>query len=267
VVAFRAARRVTRGRRARMNKLSTFRREFQRVLLKEGFAGAIRHSLIGTTRYVIRYLSERFPSLDRTSAKARDRESDFDSKYSVDTSGIVPLSSLNIENENWVHGVRYQPVSLEFDFENELRGLDLQYDSFTFIDFGSGKGRALLLAAELPFKRIIGIEFARELHDIAERNIARYPQEAKKCKAIRSVMEDATQFVLPEEPLVLFFHNPFGPPVLTQVIANITDSYRKSPRRMIILVLRTTYNDLWANSPILRKVRDSSVLQIYETPA
>jgi tRNA1(Val) A37 N6-methylase TrmN6 len=38
---------------------------------------------------------------------------------------------------------------------------------YTFIDFGSGKGRALLMAADLQFKSLIGIELRKELHDKA----------------------------------------------------------------------------------------------------
>jgi hypothetical protein len=36
---------------------------------------------------------------------------------------------------------------------------------------GSGKGRALLVASELPFAKIIGVELSRELHRIAEQNL------------------------------------------------------------------------------------------------
>ena len=49
-------------------------------------------------------------------------------------------------------------------FRKVLASLQIAFHDYTFIDFGSGKGRALLLASEFPFKRIIGLEFSPELH-------------------------------------------------------------------------------------------------------
>jgi tRNA G46 methylase TrmB len=42
--------------------------------------------------------------------------------------------------------------------------LNISFEDFTFFDFGSGKGRALHLASEFPFKNIIGVEFSSKLH-------------------------------------------------------------------------------------------------------
>src|SRR3984885_13557549 len=39
---------------------------------------------------------------------------------------------------------------------------------FTFIDIGSGKGRALLMASQYPFRRILGIELLPVLHRVAK---------------------------------------------------------------------------------------------------
>ena len=37
-----------------------------------------------------------------------------------------------------------------------MASLEIDFSQFTFIDIGSGKGRALLLAAEYPFRRVVG---------------------------------------------------------------------------------------------------------------
>src|SRR5579862_5607431 len=53
-----------------------------------------------------------------------------------------------------------------------LDRLPLQkYSEYTFLDIGSGKGKILFLAAEYPFRRVLGIEFALELHQQAQQNI------------------------------------------------------------------------------------------------
>jgi len=46
-----------------------------------------------------------------------------------------------------------------------LEKLSINHSEFTFIDFGSGKGRVLFLASEYPYKKIIGVELARMLHE------------------------------------------------------------------------------------------------------
>jgi hypothetical protein len=56
-----------------------------------------------------------------------------------------------------------------------LRDLPIpDVSGYTFIDMGSGKGRMLLLAAEPPFRRIIGVEFASDLDALARSNVKTY---------------------------------------------------------------------------------------------
>ena len=52
-------------------------------------------------------------------------------------------------------------------FRRLMRTLSLPPGS-GFVDFGCGKGRVLLLAAGFGFARITGVEFAKELCDIAK---------------------------------------------------------------------------------------------------
>ena len=58
---------------------------------------------------------------------------------------------------------------------------------FTFIDIGSGKGRALLMASQYPFRRILGIELLPELHRVAKENISKYKSDSQQCFAIDPV--------------------------------------------------------------------------------
>jgi len=68
-----------------------------------------------------------------------------------------------------VHAVDYIPVTPD-QCRQALSALAVPYEKFTFIDFGCGKGRAMLLAAERPFRRLIGIDFSHELLMVARRN-------------------------------------------------------------------------------------------------
>lgn len=132
----------------------------------------------------------------------------------------------------------YQPTESALFHEmigdlSERAKLDL--GEFIFIDLGSGKGRTLLMASDYPFRRIIGVELLPVLHDAARDNIGKYRSEAQKCFAIESICGDATEFVFPAEPMVLFLFNPFPEYGLRRVVANLEQSLREHPRAAYVL--------------------------------
>jgi predicted RNA methylase len=117
-----------------------------------------------------------------------------------------------------------------------LERLPIRYDEFTLIDIGSGKGRVVLIAAQLPFRRIIGVEFASELHDVAVSNVQRVrPNDPR----LELVCQDVTDYEFPDEPLVLYFYGPFFAPTMRTVMERVTQSLRASPRRAYLVLLTT----------------------------
>ncbi len=158
--------------------------------------------------------------------------SEFDQAHGVETEGEYGgwtyLSDLNIASPNWFDGRNYAAIEPE-RFYRALASQEMNWEGYTFIDFGSGKGRALLLASELPFKRILGLEFSPELHQIAERNIAAYHSESKRCNDIRSLNLDFSDFDLPNEPLAMFFFDPCRGATLQNLMKRIGESLRVNP--------------------------------------
>src|SRR5258708_16896570 len=67
----------------------------------------------------------------------------------------------------------YQPTEPAL-FHEMMASLPIDFDGFTFIHLGSGKGRTLLMPAHYPFLRIVGVELIAELHRAAEENIRKY---------------------------------------------------------------------------------------------
>jgi hypothetical protein len=116
-----------------------------------------------------------------------------------------------------------------------LSGLEISYNRFTFIDYGSGKGLALLVASLFPFRTILGVEFAADIHKIAEKNITRFQAPDQRCKDVHSIHADAAQWIPPVEPLVCFFYEPFDFPVFTRVIRNLEASYSLVPREIVLI--------------------------------
>ena len=118
---------------------------------------------------------------------------------------------------------------------------DTDLGSYGFIDFGSGKGRALFVAAEYPFRQIIGLEYSRELHEVASRNVETYRNPSQRCFYIIPLCTDATTFKLPEYPLVCFFNNPFDESLISRAASNIDESVRAFPRPCFIIYLHSYY--------------------------
>jgi SAM-dependent methyltransferase len=170
---------------------------------------------------------------------------DFDRRFNVDT-GQGPGELLNlatVSTPNWRHGIKYEPVNEDI-FRQLLDSLAIRHEGFTFIDFGSGKGKALLLAANYPFRKIIGVEYSRHLHQVATRNILSYASPARRCHKIESVCEDAARFSIPHEACVFFFFNPFTRPIMEVVAGNILSSVTLFPRQVFLLYYHAVHADI-----------------------
>lgn len=115
----------------------------------------------------------------------------FDQEYGTDTDGTRDIGSLDvIESVAARYAVRYEPSSPQL-VRAELEKLNIDFRRFTFVDFGSGKGRVFLVAASFPFKEVVGVEFSPEFHEIALENIARLSASAARAGGILSIQDDA----------------------------------------------------------------------------
>jgi 16S rRNA G966 N2-methylase RsmD len=162
----------------------------------------------------------------------------FDALYGVCTADPVRLSELSINTDNWVYGQKYEAVPMQ-DFLGLMNDLHILYDDFTFIDMGSGKGRAVLLAAMLPFRNVVGIEFSESLVGICRNNLDTFRKDILICNNIEIICQDASLYKITSENTVVFFNNPFRLTIFKKVIDNIT----MSKGRLIILYYNTINDD------------------------
>lgn len=157
----------------------------------------------------------------------------FDREHHVETAGLIELDELGFEDPNKAHGTRYGGIApWRLKVPLDLIPVDLR--SYTFIDIGSGKGAALFHAAEYPFRKIIGVEFSPELHDVAVRNIRTFRSKTQKCKDLAAICGDGGAYEYPEPPLVLFYNTPFGVPVWERAAENLKKvQTRNTPNYLI----------------------------------
>lgn len=140
-----------------------------------------------------------------------------------------------------------------------IEALGIDPTAYTFVDYGSGRGRLILTAAGLPFRHVIGVEFARRLHQDACENIAHYPRERLACLDVASRNLNAIDFDLPDGNVVAFFFNPFTYDVLDRVAQRIEDACRASARSVYIIFANGNRMPLFVDHPAFRPFRPSMI--------
>jgi hypothetical protein len=101
----------------------------------------------------------------------------FDARFGTDTARQVPADELQGVGDNRLHAGKYQ-ASVPGHFRRLMTAVPAPPQS-VFVDFGCGKGRALMLAAEHGFRRVVGVEFAHDLCAVAARNLEGYTRRRR----------------------------------------------------------------------------------------
>jgi SAM-dependent methyltransferase len=157
----------------------------------------------------------------------------------------------------------YQPT-VEEEFAAIMQHLaTVDFQSYTFIDLGSGKGRALLLASMYSFTHIVGVEVQPELDAIARQNIARFSEPGQQCHNIESLCADARDYDFPLTDIVLYLFNPFPDYVLREVLTKLVGSARLHPRAILVLYNAPFEKQEFERIPELRLDYATSQYQLY----
>jgi len=167
-------------------------------------------------------------------------------KYDLNSTGMDKLRRLSIKGDNLAHASIYQASNyyiLEKGF-NYLRSIN---ENNSMVDFGCGKGRALVVAAWFEFKNITGIDFAKALCIAAEQNIqktkSRYPSAE-----FNVVCEDVVNYKIKKEQNVFFFFNPFDEVVMLEVVKNILASIKENSRKVYIMYINPVHKEIFLSA-------------------
>jgi SAM-dependent methyltransferase len=167
------------------------------------------------------------------------------------TGAEIPLRDLHVVGENRAHGRDYRPTPRRL-VEWALSCLPGPLDDATFLDIGSGRGRTLFEAARWPFRRIVGIEFAEELHEDAELNLRHWPRGLMRCRDVDLILADAIETPLPDGELVVWIFDPFSERLMTRMAARLAEHAR---RWKVTLILVDPRNPMaFRESPTFREL-------------
>jgi SAM-dependent methyltransferase len=103
-----------------------------------------------------------------------------------------------------------------------------------FIDLGCGMGRAVLLAARYPMKRVIGVELSEDLTRIAQENVDN-AREHLAAGDVEVVQADVLEYELPDDVTIVYLYNPFTGEIFARALEQILASLDRRPRPMRII--------------------------------
>jgi len=176
----------------------------------------------------------------RRSPAEHEINEQFDRSYGTDTAAEVPLVETGVTAEDALRGKGiYRPI-WESDFHNALAALEVGVEGFTFVDIGSGKGKILMMAADYPFAKILGVEYSPGLHAIAQRNLQIYRSPAQRCSDLVSIHADALDYRLPDGPLVCLVFNALDSTTMRRFVRHVQDDLaeRAAPAYLLYVNVR-----------------------------
>jgi hypothetical protein len=170
----------------------------------------------------------------------------FDRQHGTDTGSLIPGDDLATGHRHDRHITAYHGAapSLFRKLMRRWQPLAQQpMESINFIDIGAGKGRAMLLAAEMPFRRIIGVELHPALAAAARTNIETF-QATHTTPPMRLNEADVMQLRMPVGPCLLFLFNPFDIVLMDRFLDRIAGQFKNRPGELDLLYVNDEQREL-----------------------
>ena len=185
----------------------------------------------------------------------------FDFLNNVDTFNRFDINDMKFESQNKKFAVDYMPTH-GIIFKKLLKKFVPNPRKCTFVDFGSGKGKTLLLAAQHGFKESLGIEFSNTLSNISRSNASKF-KGGKYEKSIKTITSDVLNYKISMHDNVFYFFNPFHKEIMCKVLESIKNSLIQSPRKITIIYYHPSINlselSSFLNPPSIVKIMHKKV--------
>lgn len=167
----------------------------------------------------------------------------FDFKYGTDTAASVSLAEFSILSQNKTKGIIYQPASVR-PLIKLLGEITFPGNQNTFVDVGSGKGKVVLVAALFNFTRVVGIEFSKELCEIARRNVSIFKSRTD-CKTPMEIFHtDALEYNFYGDESIFYMANPFDGYVMEKFLSRLKEYVLRKSGRIFLLYQNPVCRDV-----------------------
>ena len=194
-------------------------------------------------------------------------EAAYDRTTGLETSRLVNVADLGIDpakidgaSRN-ASGIAYMPTPARVPAAI-LKELGLRYNEYSFIDFGSGMGRVVFVAAQFPFRKVVGVEFSDKLHRVAERNLAQL-SGTLNAAAVELICQDAQEYTFPAGNCVVYLFNPFRETVMQTVLESLERRFAKSPAELYVIYYNPVLGTMLDAAPFLKRIKTTREYSIY----
>jgi SAM-dependent methyltransferase len=188
-----------------------------------------------------------------------------DTRYGISTRGVLENSDVLDAAAQVPDGYAYQASPLG-KFRRLIAASGVTPSETSFVDLGCGRGRALVLAAELGFRTVIGVELDPVLAEQAEENVTRWigarsagQDDGRKFSVQRC---DAASIALPTGAVIVYLYNPFGSETLNRVLDVIIPAASTGLSSVTLCYYNPVHANVIAMRPqahLLRRGRDWAV--------
>ena len=141
----------------------------------------------------------------------------------------IPLRNLTLVNADITKSSPYEAVSYYMLEKLLLHMQKISAECF-IVDLGCGKGRVMVVAAHLGFKRITGIDFAKELCVEAARNMETTQRSVPGIEW-QVICVNVLDYSIKPEDSVFFMFNPFVEETLQVFLDDLDNSCKLLPRK------------------------------------
>lgn len=186
----------------------------------------------------------------------------FDRRYGIETTEVETAYLDELDHENRDALEYYEGADWK-SFRQLVEALPEPVEGFTFLDAGSGKGRALFFATRFGFKRIIGVEISPSLAEVAERNLTNFNAKTGREHPIELVQSDILDYEFPAEPLIAFLYNPFTGEVLTRFLDKLAEHCKQTGKPAYVIYMVAACRELVDEHPAYRECASATGCPIY----
>lgn len=144
----------------------------------------------------------------------------YDRRLGVNTSGKASMRQMGIDGAIAEHGTGFQSIN-ERHLSEVLTDMAFPADA-GFVDIGSGKGKALFIAAGLGFRPVVGVEVVQELCTITESNLRTLALD----DVVKVLCVDGSSYAFGDERVILL-NNPFDASFLAGMVDVAAQAFRQ----------------------------------------
>lgn len=159
----------------------------------------------------------------------------FDKRFGIETTEPVVVAPRDFIDESYRSAIWYFP-SIPEVFGSVMRTLKIRAEDYTFVDIGCGKGRVLIMAAQLPFRRVLGVEGSTSTSSIARTNVDIVAARSSLRAPVDVLTCNALSFDLPSDNLLIYLYNPFSKiDAYVEFLSHLEVSLKKHPRNVVLV--------------------------------